>query len=59
MKRSLIALLIHVIMIIVLNKLKFLIKTKKKIIDEKEEEEHRSKLEQDWNDIQNLLLNKN
>ncbi len=46
-------------MIIVLNKLKFLIKTKKKIIDEKEEEEHRSKLEQDWNDIQNLLLNKN
>ena len=34
-------------------------KNKKKILDEKEEEEHRSKLEQDWNDIQNLLLNKN
>ena len=34
-------------------------KNKKKILDEKEEKEHRSKLEQDWNDIQNLLLNKN
>ena len=34
-------------------------KNNKKIFDEKEEEEHRSKLEQDWNDIQNLLLNKN
>ena len=34
-------------------------KSKNKILDEKEEEEHRSKLEQDWNDIQNLFLNKN
>jgi hypothetical protein len=34
-------------------------KSKKKLLDEKEEEDHRSKLEQDWNDIQNFLLNKN
>jgi len=34
-------------------------KNRKKILDEIEEEEHKSKLEQDWNDIQNLLLNKN
>jgi len=34
-------------------------KNNKKIFDEKEEEEHKRKLEQDWNDIQNLLLNKN
>ena len=34
-------------------------KSKKIILDEKEEEDHRSKLEKDWNDIQKILLNKN
>ena len=34
-------------------------KSQKKILDEKEEEDHRSKLEQDWNDIQNFLLKEN
>ena len=34
-------------------------KNKNKFLDEKEEEEHRSQIEQDWNDIQKLLLNKN
>ena len=33
-------------------------KSKKNIVDKEEDEEHRSKLEKEWKDIQELLLNK-